>query len=100
MILGAFGKPVMNTQVIGEDLYRGNGAPYKLDINQEFRFTKKTAFYLSTGKNEFTELTKKNIQRLFSDKAGTVNDFIRQHNISLKKEPDVLTLFAFINGGI
>jgi hypothetical protein len=96
-LLGAFGKPALTTAVISQDVLRSEQSTFTLNRNQEYRFTRRTAFYLNAGNKGFVELNKKNIERLFSNKAGAIDNFIRQQNINLKKEADVLRLFAFIS---
>lgn len=94
--LGAFGKSAVTTSITSDDMLRNNSAPMKLNINEEFRFSKQTFFYISTAGKQFVELNKKNVPRLFSGKAGAVNEYIETNKLSLHKEADVLNLFGFL----
>ncbi|MBL0355516.1 MAG: hypothetical protein IPP72_00890 [Chitinophagaceae bacterium] len=95
--LGAFGIASATNNIPSEDVARGFGYSSRLDVNEQFNFTRQTTWFVSVEGQPFAELNKKSIQRLFLPDAGKVNGFIKQYSINLGKETDVLSLFAFIN---
>ncbi len=94
--LGAFGKPIITTDVRSEDMLRSNTAPLKLSINEEFRFTTKTIFYLQQDNHQFAELSKKSLKRLFPSQEVQISTYLQQNHLNLGNETDVRQLFDYI----
>lgn len=94
--LGAYGISTATLNIPSEDVSRAFGYTAKLDVNEEFNFTRKIAWFIKTGDNGFTELNKANIHQLFQSRATAVNGFIKANKLNLSRREDVLRLIKFI----
>lgn len=94
-LVGAFGtsSPAKNIESKSMLLQESN---YTLAQNEETTYTKETTYYINaSGNNNFVTANKNNFNRLFPKK--NVADYIRENNINLTKEQDLVDVMVYIS---
>lgn len=69
----------------------------EMDINENLLLNKTSTFYLQTDKQELLPATKKNILAVYHEHDGAIRQFMKDKQIDLTKEDDLVELTAFLS---
>lgn len=70
---------------------------YRFQPNSDVILGKDVMYYLITPAKEVVPLLRKNILSTFSDNKSSISNYLKQHNLNLNKEDDIVQLFNYIN---
>lgn len=94
--IGAYGQSYTNNSTVSnKNYYTVDGKP-RLNVGEGTLFSQKNEYYMSYKQAEFVPATKKNIEKLFDDKAKDIKDYIKTNSINFANEKDLNKLIQFI----
>ncbi|MBS1495582.1 MAG: hypothetical protein JSU03_10720 [Bacteroidetes bacterium] len=92
--VGAFGSS-NNTQNMDAINTMYSNTTDELSLNEEVKFKKTVTYFIKGRKGEFMAANKSNFEDVFPK--VEIKDYIKQNNLNLKKEKDVVDLFLYAN---
>ncbi len=69
----------------------------KLNVSQEITYAVKNTFYLQSGKS-ILAATEKNFKKVFPKNKKTIDGYIEEQKLHLKRETDIINLFNYCAG--
>ena len=94
---GAYGQSYTNNSTVAnKNYYTVDGKP-RLNVGEGTLFSQKKEYYISYKQDDFVPVTKKNIEKLFDDKAKDIKDYIKTNSINFANEQDLKKLIQFIS---
>jgi hypothetical protein len=84
-----------NSTVANKNNYTVDGQPH-LNVGESTLFSQKVEYFVSYRYADFVPATKKNIEKLFSDKSKEVKEYIKNNSIDFTKEEDLKKLLGYI----
>jgi hypothetical protein len=91
---GAYGMTTSSAAIDNLSVMTDKTTPDGLTINKEITYAVIQLFYLHDGKS-LRPATEKNFQKLFNKSKEVVNAYVKEQDLDLKKEEDVIRLFNF-----
>ncbi|MFT3681380.1 MAG: hypothetical protein QM791_13970 [Ferruginibacter sp.] len=95
--LGAYGIASATNNILSEGRIRSHATVNDLGVNEEYDFTRETAYYISVDNKTFTAISKKNISKLFPKRQEQIEAYMHENKTNLTKEEDVKKLFDYIS---
>lgn len=94
--IGAYGQSYTNNSTVSnKNYYTVDGKP-RLNVGEGTLFSQKSEYYVSYKQDDFVLATKKNVEKLFDDKAKDVKDYIKANSINFANENDLKKLIQFV----
>jgi len=84
-----------NSTVANKNNYTVDGQPH-LNVGESTLFSQKTEYFVSYKYGDFVPATKKNIEKLFSDKSKEVKEYLKNNPTDFTKEGDLKKLLGYI----
>lgn len=96
--IGAYGQSYTNNSTVAnKNYYTVDGKP-RLNVGEGTLFSQKSEYYMSYKQDDFVLATKKNVEKLFDDKAKDVKSYIKTNSINFANENDLKNLMQFVQG--
>jgi hypothetical protein len=93
---GAFGQMNSTSSITSTSSFYSGRQDYQLAQKVEITLKEQTKFFISNGNDNFVPATKKNINKIFSQKMSAFDPFIKEHNIDISKQDDLVRLIDFL----
>jgi len=93
---GAFGQMNSTSSITSTSSFYSGRQDYQLAQKGEITLKEQTKFFISNGNDDFLPATKKNINKIFSQKMSAIAPFIKEHNIDISKQEDLIKLIDFL----
>jgi len=93
---GAFGQMNSTSSITSTSSFYSGRQDYQLAQKVEITLKEQTKFFISNGNENFVPATKKNINKIFSQKMPAIEPFIKEHNIDISKLEDLVRLIDFL----
>jgi hypothetical protein len=93
---GAFGQMNSTSSITSTSSFYSGRQDYQLAQKVEITLKEQTKFFISKGNDDFLPATKKNINKIFSQKSSAIEPFIKEHNIDISKQDDLVRLIDFL----
>jgi len=93
---GAYGQMNSTSSITTMDSFHGARQSYKLIEKIDLTLQEETEFFIGDRDNNFSPAVKKNINKMFRQNASTIEPFMKENNIELTKEDDLIKLTDFL----
>lgn len=95
--IGAYGQSYTNNSTVAnKNYYTVDGKP-RLNVGEGTLFSQKKEYYFSYKQGDFVPATKKNIEKIFDDKAIDLKNYIKTNSINFTNEQDLKKLILFVS---
>jgi len=74
-----------------------DGRTYKLVLNQDRIFKKKSEFYLATSAGGYVHFNKKKVMQLFPNQKGKIDTYLKSNKVDFNSKQDLLWFAEFLN---
>ncbi|HYK44854.1 MAG TPA: hypothetical protein VEV83_06790 [Parafilimonas sp.] len=93
---GAFGQMNSTSSITSTSSFYNGRQDYQLTQKGEITLKEQTKYFISHGNDDFLPATKKNINKIFSQKMSAIEPFMKEKNIDISKQEDLVRLIDFL----
>jgi hypothetical protein len=93
---GAFGQMNSTSSITSTSFFYSGRQDYQLAQKVEITLKEQTKFFISNGNDNFVPATRKNINKIFSQKMPAIEPFMKENNIDISKQEDLVRLIDFL----
>lgn len=93
---GAFGQMNSTSSITSTSSFYNGRQDYQLTQKGEITLKEQTKYFISHGNDDFLPATKKNIHKIFSQKMSAIEPFMKENNIDISKQEDLVRLIDFL----
>lgn len=94
---GAYGTTSAVSSIDTYSSYIGNGSVTDLVVAEDLKFRETIEYYIAVGNEKFSPLTKSSLNNLFKEQKKVIKAYLKDHDVDLTDETDLLELFHFLN---